>query len=79
MKKEITNNETVKNLEFKGLLDESQKLAKVNDLWYFVKSKRKSLDSWKWSLIRGRYKGESNSPLPFVGDISCIIKQYQSI
>ncbi|BDG82255.1 sugar tyrosine-protein kinase [Bacillus licheniformis] len=48
MKKENTNNETVKNLEFKGLLDESQKLAKVNDLWYFVKSQ----DS-RWILGSG--------------------------
>ncbi|MEC0303835.1 epipeptide YydF family RiPP [Terribacillus saccharophilus] len=38
MKKEETNDKSVKNLEFKNLVDESQKLAKVNDLWYFVKS-----------------------------------------
>jgi YydF family exported signaling peptide len=48
MKKENTNNEPVKNLEFKGLLDESQKLAKVNDLWYFVKSKEN-----RWILGSG--------------------------
>lgn len=34
MKKE----NTVKNLEFKSLVNESKKLVKVNDLWYFVKS-----------------------------------------
>ncbi|AJH79071.1 MULTISPECIES: epipeptide YydF family RiPP [Heyndrickxia] len=39
MSKENTQNSNVKNLEFKSLVEESQKLAKVNDLWYFVKSK----------------------------------------
>ncbi|MCG1646475.1 YydF family exported signaling peptide [Xylophilus sp. Kf1] len=28
----------MKDLEFKNLVDESEKLAKVNDLWYFAKS-----------------------------------------
>ncbi|MCI2791609.1 MULTISPECIES: epipeptide YydF family RiPP [Staphylococcus] len=29
----------MKNLEFEKLVNDSEKLAKVNDLWYFVKSK----------------------------------------
>ena len=28
----------MKDLEFKNLVNDSEKLAKVNDLWYFVKS-----------------------------------------
>lgn len=28
----------MKDLEIKDLIKESEKLAKVNDLWYFVKS-----------------------------------------
>lgn len=32
--------EVMKDLEFKTLINDSQKLAKVNDLWYFVKSKQ---------------------------------------
>lgn len=28
----------MKNLEIKGLISKSEKLAKVNDLWYFIKS-----------------------------------------
>lgn len=32
--------ELMKNIEIKELVDNSQKLAKVNDLWYFVKSKQ---------------------------------------
>jgi YydF family exported signaling peptide len=42
MKKDIPSKDSVKKqkLEFKNLVDESQKLAKVNDLWYFVKSKQ---------------------------------------
>ncbi|MGE7943537.1 epipeptide YydF family RiPP [Lysinibacillus xylanilyticus] len=38
MKKENRHSETVKDLEFKSLVNESKKLVKVNDLWYFVKS-----------------------------------------
>ncbi|EGQ1586118.1 YydF family exported signaling peptide [Staphylococcus pseudintermedius] len=43
MKKEInscksTKENTMKDLEFKKLVNDSEKLAKVNDLWYFVKS-----------------------------------------
>ncbi|MGX0021792.1 epipeptide YydF family RiPP [Staphylococcus hominis] len=30
--------DVMKDLEFKNLVDDSEKLAKVNDLWYFVKS-----------------------------------------
>ncbi|WP_192978800.1 epipeptide YydF family RiPP [Staphylococcus equorum] len=32
--------EVMKDLEFKTLINDSQKLANVNDLWYFVKSKQ---------------------------------------
>lgn len=32
----------MKNLEIKELISKSEKLAKVNDLWYFVKSKEGS-------------------------------------
>lgn len=32
--------EIMKDLEFKSLINESEKLAKVNDLWYFVKSQQ---------------------------------------
>ncbi|MCD8875119.1 epipeptide YydF family RiPP [Mammaliicoccus sciuri] len=44
MNKTLENNKNnkkdlMKDLEFKKLVDDSQKLAKVNDLWYFVKSK----------------------------------------
>lgn len=33
-----TKENTMKDLEFKKLVNDSEKLAKVNDLWYFVKS-----------------------------------------
>ncbi|AMY06797.1 YydF family exported signaling peptide [Staphylococcus condimenti] len=38
----------MKNLEFKNLVNDSEKLAKVNDLWYFVKSK-----SHRWIVGSG--------------------------
>ncbi|WP_219728863.1 epipeptide YydF family RiPP, partial [Staphylococcus aureus] len=31
-------NDLMKDLEIKQLVENSEKLAKVNDLWYFVKS-----------------------------------------
>ena len=31
--------DVMKDLGFKNLVNNSEKLAKVNDLWYFVKSK----------------------------------------
>lgn len=36
---ENPQNKSLRNLEFKSLVNESKKLAKVNDLWYFIKSK----------------------------------------
>ncbi|MDK8645407.1 MULTISPECIES: epipeptide YydF family RiPP [Staphylococcus] len=40
--------DAMKNLEFKNLVNDSEKLAKVNDLWYFVKSK-----SHRWIVGSG--------------------------
>ncbi|MDK8642672.1 epipeptide YydF family RiPP [Niallia taxi] len=42
------NTSTIPNLQFKSLLEESKKLAKVNDLWYFVKS-----TNGRWILGNG--------------------------
>nr|HAR6275978.1 YydF family exported signaling peptide [Staphylococcus pseudintermedius] len=59
MKKEInsyksTKENTMKDLEFKKLVNDSEKLAKVNDLWYFVKSQsnRWIVGSGQWALIQ---------------------------
>ncbi|MCS4485589.1 epipeptide YydF family RiPP [Staphylococcus americanisciuri] len=38
-KQQKEKHDTMKNLEIKNLVKDSEKLAKVNDLWYFVKSK----------------------------------------
>lgn len=40
--------DAMKDLEFKNLVNDSEKLAKVNDLWYFVKSQ-----SHRWVVGSG--------------------------
>ncbi|HDG5490599.1 TPA: epipeptide YydF family RiPP [Staphylococcus aureus] len=37
VKKENVKKDLMKDLEFKELVDNSEKLAKVNDLWYIIK------------------------------------------
>ncbi len=36
--KKLSQSKAMQSLQVKSLLDDGKKLAKVNDLWYFVKS-----------------------------------------
>lgn len=37
---DLSKKDLMKDLEFNKLIDNSKELAKVNDLWYFVKSQQ---------------------------------------